>query len=55
MQSNDTYHSVTAPFPSSVHLFRGCSVTIMSWLWIKCGRELQTLLETRLLLCTIMH
>lgn len=24
-------------------------------LWIKCGRELQTLLETRLLLWTIMH
>lgn len=35
MQSNDTCHSVTAPFPPSVHLFRGCSVTIMSWLWIK--------------------
>lgn len=46
MQSDDTCHSVIASFPPSVYMFRGCREHI---------RELQTLLETGLLLCTIMH
>lgn len=55
MQSDDTRHSIIAPFPPSVYMFRGCSVTNVPCCWCKHNRELQTLLETGLLLCTITH
>lgn len=55
MQSNYSCHSLIAPFSPSVCSFRGCSVTNVPCCWSKHDRELQTLVETRLLLCTIMY